>query len=65
MSANGMIYYSTKRATVGLIVEDGIVIDAPPYARKWTIGRYALELWNDLLNRPERVQLSWIPNERT
>ncbi len=41
---NGLFYWSSDRATVGLIVKGGVVVDAPPYARKWALGRTLAEL---------------------
>jgi hypothetical protein len=36
-----MVIWSCKRWTIGLIVRDGIVIEAPPIARKWAL----VDLW--------------------
>jgi hypothetical protein len=41
---NGLFYWSTDRATVGLVVRGGVVIDAPPYAHRWALGRTLAEL---------------------
>ncbi|MFG2071478.1 hypothetical protein [Nonomuraea maritima] len=30
---NGLIWWSTHRATAGLIVRDGVVVESAPYAR--------------------------------
>jgi hypothetical protein len=56
---NGLIYMSTARFTVGLIVVNGMVIDAAPYARKWTLGRQAAQVWRDARRRGARVV--WLP----
>lgn len=40
----GLLYWSTDRATVGLEVRKGVVIDAPPYAQKWAMGRHVADL---------------------
>lgn len=40
---NGLLYWSTHRATVGLIIKRGVVVDAPPYARRW-VGRRVADL---------------------
>jgi hypothetical protein len=45
VTASGWIYWSTRAATVALIVEDGVVVDGPPYVRRWAIGKDARELW--------------------
>ena len=58
--ANGLIWHSTPRATVGLIVTDGVVTDSAPYARKWAVGRDARELWRESAQRG--VQLAWLPD---
>jgi hypothetical protein len=58
--ASGLIVYSTPRATVGLIVRDGRVVDCPPYARKWAMGRDARELWRD--GKRKGAQLVWLPD---
>jgi hypothetical protein len=55
---NGLIWHSTPRATVGLVVSGGVVISAPPYARRWALGRPAEELLND-----PRADTAWIPEE--
>jgi len=41
---DGLLCVSHPRYTVGLVVENGIVIEAPPYARRWTLGRTVLEV---------------------
>lgn len=41
---NGLLWWSSDRATVGLVVRDGVVVEAPPYARKWALGRTLAEL---------------------
>lgn len=40
---DGLIYWSTPRATVGLVIEGGVVVDAPPYARR-SLGRRVEDL---------------------
>jgi hypothetical protein len=55
-----MIWWSTPRATVGLLVVEGIVVDCPPYARKWAEGRDARQLWRD--GRRQGVDLEWLPS---
>jgi len=35
---NGLLVHSTPSATVGLVVEDGVVVDGPPYAQRWAVG---------------------------
>ncbi len=58
MSASGLIWCSTPTATVGLVVEDGIVVDCPPYARRWALGRDARDVWFQQGLR--RAQLRWV-----
>lgn len=61
MTANGMIWLSTRRATVGLIVrDDGIVVDCAPYARTWALGRDARQVWRDAHRRG--AELRWLPD---
>ena len=38
------MYWSTDRATVGLIVKGGVIVGAPPYAKEWALGRTVTEL---------------------
>lgn len=42
---SGLIWLSTPSATVGLVVVDDRVVDCPPYARGWALGRDAGEVW--------------------
>ena len=58
--ACGLIYLSTPKATVGLIVQDGLVVDGPPYARRWTLGRDAREVWREAAQRG--ATLAWLPD---
>ncbi len=58
MPADGLIYWSTPRATVGLVVRDGIVVETPPYARRWAQGRDARDLWFDGVAKG--VRLAWV-----
>lgn len=46
MDIDGIIYYSTPTFTVGLMVKDQVIVDGPPYARKWAVGRPAREIWD-------------------
>ena len=39
-----VMWCSGPRATFGLIVRDGVVIEAAPYARRWCQGRNAVEI---------------------
>lgn len=61
MSVNGMIVWSTRGATVGLIITDGRVVDCPPYAVRWAKGRLARDIWQR--GRASNVHLTWIPRE--
>ncbi len=58
--ASGLVWLSTPAATVGLVVEDGTVVDCPPYARKWAKGRDARQVWRDAARRG--ADLAWIPD---
>lgn len=59
MAGLGLLIWSTPGVTLGLVVRDGIVVDAPPYARKWALGRSARELWHEA--RVRGVDVVWIP----
>lgn len=41
MTVDRLIWCSTRKATVGLVVRDGVVVDCPPYARRWALGKNA------------------------
>jgi hypothetical protein len=56
--ANGLIWLSTARYTVGLVVRDGVVVDAPPIARRWAMGRDARQVWRDARG----AKLVWLPD---
>ncbi|WP_030457007.1 hypothetical protein [Herbidospora cretacea] len=59
---DGLIWWSTEKATFGLIVRDGVVVEAAPYARRWARGRRAEEL----LERGREsggVSVEWIPEQ--
>jgi len=47
--SDGCWQVRSERATFGLVVQDGIVIEAAPYGRKWCVGREwaELRLWLD------------------
>lgn len=47
MTATGLIWCSTRTATVGLVVAAGRVVDCPPYARRWAAGRDARQVWRE------------------
>lgn len=64
MNANGVLWWSTKVATVGLVVQGGIVVDAPPHARRWAMGRPAQSLISQARRFRDHVTLAWIPEER-
>ncbi len=55
---SGLICWSTPRATVGLVVRDGVVVETPPYARRWAQGRDARELWFGGVAKG--VRLAWV-----
>ena len=56
---NGLIVWSARGATVGMIITDGKVVDCPPYVRRWALGRDAYEVWR--LGQARNVHLTWIP----
>lgn len=60
MTANGLIWWSTPAATVGLVVYNATVIDCPPYARKWAMGRDARQLWRE--GKARGADLHWLPD---
>jgi hypothetical protein len=57
--AEGMVWWSTPAATVGLVVVDGTVVDCPPYAKGWAAGRDVRALWR--AGRRQGADLVWIP----
>ena len=57
---DGVIWWSTRAATVGLVVAGGVVVDCPPYARRWAYDKPARELW-DRAKRTPGTQVRWIP----
>lgn len=59
--ATGMIYLSTPSFTVGLIVKDGIVTEAPPIARLWTLHQDARDVWRRSARHGAR--LVWLPDQ--
>lgn len=46
-------------ATFGLIVEDGIIVIAPPIGR-WALGKTALNVWRYYSGRRD-ARLLWLP----
>ncbi|YCK33920.1 hypothetical protein ACNF49_07425 [Actinomadura sp. ATCC 39365] len=61
---NGLIWWSTHHATVGLVVRDGIVVEAAPYARRWAQGRDAREIYRKGESQ-KGVTLAWVPATET
>ncbi|WP_067173592.1 hypothetical protein [Microtetraspora niveoalba] len=61
---NGLIWWSTHRATVGLVVRDGVVVESAPYARRWARGRDAGEIYRRG-DRQKGVTVVWIPADET
>lgn len=60
MTANGLIWCSTRTATVGLIVAVGRVVDCPPYARRWAFGHDARTVWREQARTG--ADLVWLPD---
>lgn len=60
LTADGLIWCSTRSATVGLVVKDNRVVDCPPYARRWALGRDAREVWRQQTRAS--AMLVWIPD---
>lgn len=60
MTATGMIYLSTPRYTVGLVVRAGVVAAAPPIARRWALGRDARDVWRQAARQGARLE--WLPD---
>jgi hypothetical protein len=56
--ADGLIWWSTPHATVGLLVRDGRVVDASPFARR-AVGRDARQVWR--LAVRAGGDLGWLP----
>lgn len=61
MTADGVIWCSTRKATVGLVVADGRVVDCPPYARRRALGKDARQVWRDQTRAG--ADLEWLPDE--
>ena len=57
---DGVIWWSTPRATCGLVVADGRVVECAPYLRRWALGRDAAELWTRQARRG--ADLVWLPS---
>jgi hypothetical protein len=57
---NGLIWWSTHRATIGLVVRDGVVVEYAPYARRWAQGRDAREIYRKG-QQQKGVTLAWVP----
>lgn len=72
--ANGMIVWSTARATAAVIVQDAVIVDHAPYLRRRVAGarRAARDtgepdgrvFWRLEHPRPG-VTLSWLPAEES
>ncbi len=60
MTADGMIWCSTRAATVGLVVAGATVVDCPPYARRWALGRDARQVWRE--QSRAGADLVWLPD---
>jgi hypothetical protein len=57
---NGLIWLSTRRYTVGLVVCGGAIVETPPIARRWALGRDARALWREAARRG--AKLAWLPD---
>jgi hypothetical protein len=57
--SRGLILLSTPGWTVRLEVSDGQVIDAPPHAKKWTLGKDARALWRQMKAAPN-TDVDWL-----
>lgn len=57
---NGLLCVSHPRYTVGLIVRAGLVVEAPPYARKWALGRTPLEV---TIHAGPQAKVVWLEDE--
>ncbi|WP_157518280.1 hypothetical protein [Herbidospora mongoliensis] len=59
---DGVIWWSTEKATFGLIVRDGVVVEAAPYARRWAQGHQVEEIFAKA-GRDGAVSVRWIPRQ--
>lgn len=59
---NGILYIVFARATVGLIVRAGTIVDAPPYCRG-LVGRDVRVVAATLKSRARSIR--WIPDRTT
>jgi hypothetical protein len=59
MDIDGIIYFSTPTFTVGLIVKDKVIVDGPPFARNWAVGRPAQEIWDQ--GKARGATVLWLP----
>lgn len=50
-TVDGLWQVTNERVSFGLVVKDGIVVEAAPYGRKWCVGREWAELRSWLLYR--------------
>lgn len=57
--ASGLIYCVLRKATVGLVVHDGVIVDVPPYLRRLK-GADARRTWRELAKQAERLE--WLPS---
>jgi hypothetical protein len=59
---SGLLYCSNRWATFGIVINNGRVVDAAPYAWGWIRGKTMDELWRGLSIAGYRVE--WLPDER-
>ncbi|GAB1824420.1 hypothetical protein [Herbidospora sp. RD11066] len=59
---DGLIWWSTEKATFGLVVRGGVVVEAAPYARRWAQGRKAEEIFVKA-GQNASVSVRWIPEQ--
>jgi hypothetical protein len=52
---SGLLWVSSPRATVGLVVAGGVVVESPPYGRRWAMGRRAWDINERLAGRAEVI----------
>lgn len=63
-TTNGLLWISTPTFTVGLNVHRGLVVEAPPIARRW--AKVGASVYNvaSFARRRLRADVRWIPEKQ-